>query len=265
MEDEIDYALITLAARAEEHRNPDSLFKDRRALEWHSSMVDQGILPRNATLNPIIQAGIALRTVFFDYAVLSHVNRRPQEAARVYELGCGYSTRPYRLRSLPATWINVDKPDVMKMRKELPGIASWYEINLSADLEDYDFTTLGEDRLMDAIFVFEGVLTYMPLEKVQRMFDRLRDRFPGSFVVGTAALTGRLSDPLPVKWTVENVQEIEDQLGVDIKNACRLNELSHRFGFKMAVKLPASGYIWVGTLRYTAEQAAEIEEATRFL
>ena len=121
------------------------------------------------------QTNLALRADDIDRILLRWATVEPVHS--VVELGGGLSTRPFRLEELDASWVFVDLPEVVGLRKAwaAPGR------HLAASvLEKTWMTDLGSGP---HVFIAEGLLYYLPQSGVHDLFGALGAKFPGSTVI----------------------------------------------------------------------------------
>lgn len=101
----------------------------------------------------------------------------------VVEIGCGLSDRQSRLKASPATWYNLDLPEVMAIRRELIGDHDRSQfISGSA----FDPASLDQIKLAPGekcLFLAEGVLVYFPESEVKGLLLMLREHFPGCEII----------------------------------------------------------------------------------
>ncbi len=104
--------LIPLCYRAVEARRPDSLVDDSRAQE----IIDQiGIDPAHLKWRVLQQTFVMLRARQFDRWTRAFLANNPR--AVVVELGCGLDARFERVDNGQVTWIDMDLPEVIAVRR----------------------------------------------------------------------------------------------------------------------------------------------------
>ena len=106
--------LITLRIRSQEDDLPDGMFKDpgaRKAVE--------GLPPEvfSFPVNHMMRVGTAVRVRYFDDLTRSFLHDK--ENPVIVQLGCGLDTRFSRTDSGKGVQINMDLPEVMRLRQEL--------------------------------------------------------------------------------------------------------------------------------------------------
>lgn len=172
-------AILTLRARADEHRRPDRTLEDPYAVEWLALSGWPGELDR--WYAPEVQSFLAFRAAEIDAHVRDFVEATPRSV--VVELGAGLSSRVLRLGvPVEGRWIDLDLPEVITLRESL-GVARDGHTHLArsvldpAWLDAIDIPSENGARLM---LVAEGLFYYLPKADVDALFLALRHRFPGA-------------------------------------------------------------------------------------
>lgn len=164
--------LVTLFAKAEESRLPDSLLRDRFA-----AMAVAGIDYDFASLciDRDLMIGLALRADILDRWTRDFIARHP--TATVLHIGCGLDSRVFRIDP-PAgvRWFDVDYPEVVDLRRKLyPDREGYRLIGSSVTQPDW----LGEvpsDQPM--LVIAEGLLPYLAGNEVPHLLGRLAGHAP---------------------------------------------------------------------------------------
>ena len=119
---------------------------------------------------------VFMRAKRLDGYVRQFLFRRPDGV--VLNLGCGLDTRCFRVDNGKVRWHDLDLPDVIELRKKFFAENSRYRMIASSVLHY---------RWMDAVprgapvfIVAEGLLMYLPEDKVKELILRLRETFPES-------------------------------------------------------------------------------------
>ncbi len=99
------------------------------------------------------------RTSIFDEAVKDFLKGNP--SATILNAGCGFCTRFFRLDNSTCTWIDLDFPTIIEVKRGLVPENARYQL-VSHDLQkdfdiDYD------------LLVIEGSLVYLPEERAQQL------------------------------------------------------------------------------------------------
>lgn len=202
-------AILTLRARADEHRRPDRTLEDPYAVEWLDLAGWPGELDR--WYAPEVQSFLAFRAAEIDAHVRDFVAQTPR--AIVVELGAGLSSRVLRL-GVPegGRWIDLDLPEVIALRESL-GVARDGHGHLARSVLDLDWLDaigIAHEDAARTMFVAEGLFYYLPRADVDDLFVALRRRFAGATacfdVLGPAdwkpALERSTAVGTPMQWHV---------------------------------------------------------------
>jgi O-methyltransferase involved in polyketide biosynthesis len=242
-------AYLTLLARAREHRRTDSIFRDQVASEWelHLSQLDASLWGNRVAqecFGDLFCDGIVLRTVLFDYATLGFLAQH--SGGLVFELGCGFSTRVYRLNPGRVTaWFHVDLPEVMDVRDQLehpfPAIP---EVNIGGDLTEQNW--LSFSRLSgDVLVILEGVISYLALGHAQSLLRFLKTSFPGSTVLATVP-TELFGEH---QWCATSSAELEEKIHCPIMRTWNMNIVARRLALAQIAEVPeVPGYLFEALL-----------------
>lgn len=162
--------LITLMCRAVESRKPSPAFVDRYAVE----IIDElGLTLENFKVQTPTIIGTAIRTLMFDQVVSDFFMRHPD--GQVLNVGAGLDGRFLRLDNGSATWIDLDFPDVIALRRrfyqEGPRQRNVTHSVLAEDL--FEVLNLPDGPML---VVMEGVAMYLPKEEIIKLFGRFQKR-----------------------------------------------------------------------------------------
>lgn len=243
-------SLWGLKARAEEHARPDRLFADPLAAQWFPYLEPFFSEALAEWYSPTLQQSIALRTTIFDRATAKHLQRSAQ--AVVVEMGAGFSTRFGRLQPASGQWYELDLPEVIEARlalKEPPAANHWF---LADSLFASDWMDqLSQHEPSQMLFLAEGLLMYFPLERVERLFALLRQRFAGAY----------LAFDVLSQWQLKRAQvpgeEVESPVYWGLK---RLND-----GYAQFRLLPAGDLSLSGALRQDPRLGQRLTGLQRWL
>jgi O-methyltransferase involved in polyketide biosynthesis len=136
----------------------------------------------------------------------------------VLHLGCGLDTRYSRVDNGKVRWFDLDMPGPIELRRKFFSETDRYHMIASSVL-DY--------RWMDAVprgrpvfIAAEGLMMYLPEEKVKELILRLRETFPGcelafdAFSTLTARNVKRAASlqqtGAVVRWGIDDPKEIEN-------------------------------------------------------
>ena len=210
---------LTLRARAQEHTRPNPLFRDPTAAEWSAQLMWD---PGYAMLyDDKLQTSFAVRTRVYDDAVQRFLSEH--SGALIVELGAGFSTRYSRLGPSGATWIEIDMPEVIAMRRVLEDEAPDHRFIAGSIFEFGWIDKLPPAPHEDTLFIAEGVMVFVEREEAKALIDALREHFPGATflldVGGGALETGTAQRfaqvGAPMSWFVKDESEVA-ALGVEI-------------------------------------------------
>ena len=205
--------IFTLRGRADEHQRADRLFCDPKAAKWMQQVNWDADL--EDWYNWSYQAGIAIRTKLIDDFVASHITTHPN--ALVIELGSGLSSRYYRVASKNTTWIELDLPQVIQLRKQLDVETKEHQFLAGSILETAWMARIPKVTSENILFIAEGLFFYFEDIEVKHVFQELRKKFPGSsLVLDVATFQARNKKALekvsrlgaPMKWFIKNNQEL---------------------------------------------------------
>jgi O-methyltransferase involved in polyketide biosynthesis len=203
---------LGVRARAEEHQRPDRLFADPTAVAWLQD------LPWPAALAAFydwrFQTGFAVRTRILDDAVERFLDRVDRPV--VVELGAGLSTRHARLGRQRATWVALDLPAAIMLRRALEPETAYHRL-VAASLTDPEWLIQLADLEPGRVIVTaEGVLGFLTETDLRVVVWRLRRRRPGATIVFDAAghaVRESIAPHLaglgaPILWTVQDERDV---------------------------------------------------------
>ena len=169
--------LITLRIRSQEDDLPDGMFKDpgaRKAVE--------GLPPEvfSFPVNHMMRVGTAVRVRYFDDLTRSFLHDK--ENPVVVQLGCGLDTRFWRTDSGKGVQINMDLPEVIRLRQAFLPQTDERCLDWTGSILDRDWMhRLQQDYAgRNFLFIAEGVLMYLREAEVRSLLRDLADNFPGA-------------------------------------------------------------------------------------
>jgi O-methyltransferase involved in polyketide biosynthesis len=156
-----------------------------------------------------------MRAKRIDGYIRAFLERAPEGV--VLHLGCGLDTRFSRVDNGRALWYDLDLPEAIELRRKFFSETGRYHMIASSVL---DFRWMeGIPRGRPAFIAAEGLMMYLPGEKVKELVLRLHDAFPGGELAFDAfsTLTARnvkRADSLKatgavVQWGIDDPKEIE--------------------------------------------------------
>ena len=170
--------LVQLACRALESPRPDAIIHDPRAVELYNALGGSRDFLMGMSGHDLFASVMRVRQ--FDAYARSFLDRNP--GGLVVDIGCGLDTRFYRLDDGQMSWLGVDLPEVITLRRQwLPDIDRCTTIPTSM----LDLTWLDEVARIDkpVIFLAEGVFPYFSTDEVQPLLTEMARRFPGGELV----------------------------------------------------------------------------------
>ncbi|KAI2628508.1 putative polyketide synthase protein [Hypoxylon sp. NC1633] len=162
-----------LIARARDARMPDPILNDQNAVQI-LNQIDHDI--EKFKIDDTQAIINALRTRCLDNWTLEFLANNPD--ATVVHLACGLDGRCQRLKPdlAKVRWIDLDLPDVVKLRSQLihnPEGDYWL---VAADVTEEDWLQqIPADR--PTVIVCQGLVMYLEEEQGKRMIQRLVDHF----------------------------------------------------------------------------------------
>jgi O-methyltransferase involved in polyketide biosynthesis len=207
--------LVPLACRAMETIRPDAILHDPRAVETYKALDG----------NPDFLLGMsgfdlfvtAMRARQFDQYARDFLAKNP--GGLVVDVGCGLDTRFNRLDDGKMSWLGVDLPEAIDLRREvLPDAGRCTSLAQSM----LDISWLDEVARINqpVIFLAEGVFPYFSTGSVKPMVMEMARRFPAGELVFDAASPfisrhhNRVSTVLKrtgtrILWDAKNPEELE--------------------------------------------------------
>jgi O-methyltransferase involved in polyketide biosynthesis len=157
-----------------------------------------------------------MRAKRLDGYIREFLSREP--SGIVLHLGCGLDTRFARVDNGKVRWFDVDLPEVIELRRKFFSETGRCHMIASSVL---DYNWLEEiPRGAPAFIAAEGLMMYLPEDKVKELILRLRDAFPGSELAFDAfsTLTARnvkraaalQKTGAVVQWGIDDPHAIED-------------------------------------------------------
>lgn len=216
-------AILTLRARADEHRMRDRFFADPLAVEWYSKLS----WPEELThwYTSWVQTKLVFRVDQIDKLVARRLAEVP--GATVVELGCGLSTRFARIGA-GVSWIDLDLPQMIDVRTSLCSGAPLgpQHRDLASSVLDLSwFDSLAGVPPSQLIFIAEGLFYYLPRADVDRLLREMRRKFTGATiifdVIGAQDLKPSVASSTlagtPILWAVEPpFEDAMTRFGIEI-------------------------------------------------
>jgi O-methyltransferase involved in polyketide biosynthesis len=170
--------LVPLACRALESPRPDAIIHDPRAVEVYNAMGGNRDFLLGMGGHDIFTTVMRVRQ--FDAFTRNFLAQHP--GGLVVDIGCGLDTRFDRLDDGQLTWLGLDMPEVIQLRRKLlPDTARCRTIDRSMfDLSWLDDVT-GLNK--PVIFLAEGVFPYFCAADVKPLLMEMSRRFPAGELV----------------------------------------------------------------------------------
>ena len=169
--------LMPLWGRAVESRKAQPLLFDPAAAEIIGK-IDYDFSTIASNISPITRLAWIARSLHVDRTIRAFLDRDP--AATVVNLGCGLDTTFERIDNGRVSWIDLDQPEVMELRRQfIPERARRRSMACSL----LDQAWLGHvGATGPVLFVAAGVFYYLEERQMRAFLGRLADRFPGAEV-----------------------------------------------------------------------------------
>jgi len=163
--------LITLYAKAQESRFPDSLLNDRFAVEAVRKL-DYDFAKLSVRHDD--KVALAMRAHRLDGFTREFIAGHPEPT--ILHLGCGLDSRVFRIDP-PASvrWLDVDYPDVIALRRRVYPERAGTALIGSSVTDPQWIAEVPAHR--PVLIVAEGLLPYLRQDDVLRLFERLTGHF----------------------------------------------------------------------------------------
>jgi O-methyltransferase involved in polyketide biosynthesis len=207
--------LMPLACRAIESQRRDAIIHDPRAVEVYNALGgNQDFLMGVGRMDMFVTA---MRVRQFDEFAHNFLTRYPM--GLVVDLGCGLDTRFDRLDNGQMSWLGVDLPEVIDMRRKYLADGERCKTVRQSMLDVSWFDEMPETK-KEIIFLAEGVFPYFSTEQVRPLVMEMTKRFPQGELVYDAASSfisrhhNRTSSVLKrtgtrILWDAKDPQELE--------------------------------------------------------
>ena len=206
--------LVPLACRAIESTRLDAIIHDPRAVELYNALGGSRDFLLGMSEHDRLFTVMRMRQ--FDIFARSFLARNP--GGLVVDIGCGLDTRFHRLDDGTFTWLGVDLPEVIQLRRQwLPDAEHCTTIAQSM----FELSWLDEVARLNkpVIFLAEGIFPYFSTRDVKPMQMAMSERFTNGELVFDAmapfvAWVHKNSSVLKrsgaeVRWDAKNPAELE--------------------------------------------------------
>jgi methyltransferase (TIGR00027 family) len=209
--------LLTLFCHAIESRSREPLLVDPKA----EAIADRlrPVLARSPTrilrhlaqgrLRDALVVHIALRARKYDRYAQDFVERHP--GGCMVNLGCGLDTRFWRIDEGHLHLYDLDLPEVIALKRELVEETDRYHLIGLSLFEPQWMDRVAAEQPGPFLFLAEGLLMYLPPDRVRTLILELQSRFPGSELVFETVNSAWLKPSL--KWMINFKMQKELGLG----------------------------------------------------
>ncbi|HXK11024.1 MAG TPA: class I SAM-dependent methyltransferase [Vicinamibacteria bacterium] len=170
--------LLPLWGRAVETRRRRPLLVDRAAVEIVGKL-DYDFSTMATRLHPVTRLAWIARALHVDRTVQGFLARNPE--ATVVNVGCGLDTTFERVDNGRLTWVDLDLPDVIQLRRRLVTESERRRMVAGSVFD------AGWPRQLETahglMLVAAGVLYYFEEGRVRELLPRLAGSFPGGEMV----------------------------------------------------------------------------------
>jgi O-methyltransferase involved in polyketide biosynthesis len=135
------------------------------------------------------KAGVR-RNRAFDHAADLFIAAHP--GCTVINLACGFDTRFWRIKDEDCRYIELDLPEVIRLKKEILKEELDYEVIGASVMDTSWIDTVTAQGNSDFLLIAEGLFMYFPKHELIRLFTEFGERFTRSQLV---------LDMVPEQWT----------------------------------------------------------------
>ncbi|CAC7126805.1 tetracenomycin polyketide synthesis O-methyltransferase TcmP [Staphylococcus aureus] len=168
--------LIPLIARAKEYEYEKPIIKDALSKKIFDGLDD---IYKNVTCDDMSQIGISIRSVIIDSVTKRLI--KDNKNLIVINIGCGLDTRFQRFNNEKISWIDLDVPESIEIRKTFFKETDSYKM-IAKSMLDYSWI---EDVInykffnskSNILFIFEGVLMYFDESVMTKLLHTIIKKF----------------------------------------------------------------------------------------
>jgi len=226
-------AIGTLRSHVVESQKQNPLITDPMAVYCLGQLVslaseEEKALFFKRTLSSATTRYIALRTRKYDAIANEFIAKHAPSL--VVNLGCGFDTRYWRIDHQNCTYIELDLPEVIAIKKEILKNHLPYELIGCSVLDSSWIDRVTAKGKSHVLLVAEGLFMYLPKGEVMKLFQTFAERFDHAqmvFEVVTEKYTRGV-------WKKLIIMKMKQELGFDAGS-------SYQFGVKNALELESYG------------------------
>ncbi|CDR61806.1 class I SAM-dependent methyltransferase [Staphylococcus schweitzeri] len=168
--------IIPLIARAKEYENEKPIIKDALSKKIFDGLDD---MYKNVTCDDMSQIGISIRSVLIDCVTKRLI--KDNKDLIVVNIGCGLDTRFQRFNKEKISWIDLDVPESIEIRKTFFKETDSYKMISKSmldyswieDVKNYNFL----NSKSNILFIFEGVLMYFDESVMTKLLHIIIKKF----------------------------------------------------------------------------------------
>lgn len=179
MNDISNTALVTLKCHVQDVKQNDSILNDTSSLKTfeylngYLNSKDKSIL-NNKLKNNLVKHTV-LRAKKYDDYVLQYLQKHPK--ATIVNIGCGLDNRFERVDNGKISFIDLDFPDIIQIKKKLfPPTNRYKQIAQSV----FDFSWFNELSEQPVLLLAEGVFMYCNENDIKSLFQEIHNKIPGT-------------------------------------------------------------------------------------
>jgi O-methyltransferase involved in polyketide biosynthesis len=218
--------LIPLYGRAVESRKPRAILRDPKAVEIVAA-IDYDFHKFDGATS---LQGCVIRTAMFDEWIIDFLRANP--AGTVIEIGAGLNTRFERLDNGHATWIELDLPDAMDLRRQF-FVDTERRRMLAGSVIDDAWLRVARESRGPWFIAAEAVFVYLSEAEVRSVLARVADALPNALVAFDTANRWMVNNPREhdvmskmaarMQWACDDPRSIEDwEIGLRLRRWLRL-------------------------------------------
>ncbi|AHJ66729.1 class I SAM-dependent methyltransferase [Granulibacter bethesdensis] len=166
--------LWTLHDRAAEAARPDGILHDPHAIRMRNALMIDWIARFGAADGSFAGRSRAIDTLLTDW-----LSRHPD--GMVISIGEGLETQSRRVDNGTCSWLSVDLPEVIALRRQmLPDTERFRSLGVDA-LDTGWLEAIDPSR--PCLFLMQGLLMYFPPNRVAPLLRHMTKRFPASMLI----------------------------------------------------------------------------------